>query len=92
MPFIVYTKCISKSYSAHKHWNTGCECGKGWWDLAKVKVTKTEYFMLLILMGHLTECHRSVIDRRLFTPKVKPSSMKHSESEQMSCDSSSVML
>lgn len=55
--------------------------------MAKVKVTETEYFMLLVLMGHLTKCHRSAIDRRLLTPRVKPSSMKHSESEQMSCDS-----
>lgn len=38
----------------------------------KVEVTETEYFMLLVPMGHLTECHRCAIDRRLFTLRVNP--------------------
>lgn len=39
--------------------------------------------MLLVLMVQLTECNRSVIDGRPFTPRVKPSSIGHSEFEQM---------
>lgn len=39
--------------------------------------------MLLVLMVLLTECNRCVIDGRPFTQRVKPSSIDHSEFEQM---------
>lgn len=56
--------------------------GGGNWQ---VEVTETKYFMLLVLMVQLTECNRSVIDGRPFTLRVKPSSIDHSEFEQMLC-------
>lgn len=39
--------------------------------------------MLLVLMVQLTQCNKSVIDGRPFTLRVKPSSIDHSEFEQM---------